>query len=53
MSPPDDAGDTGHKGELSRGMRGIDNTGDEPGGQMALPLPRGIRTMRAEEASQL
>ena len=53
MSLPDDAGGTDNKGELPCGMRGIDDTGDEPGGQMALPLPRGIRTMRAEEASQL
>jgi cytoskeleton protein RodZ len=53
MSLPDDAGGTDHKGELSRGTRGIDDTGDEPGSQMALPLPRGIQTMRAEEASQL
>lgn len=52
MSPPDAAIDT-DRGELPRGMRGIDEAGDEPGGQMALPLPRGIRTMRAEEASQL
>ena len=52
MSSPNAAVDT-DKGDLSRGMRGIDDTGNEPGGQMALPLPRGIRMMRAEEASQL
>jgi cytoskeleton protein RodZ len=52
LSPPDDAADA-NMGELPRGMRGIDDKGDEPGGQMALPLPRGMRTMRAEEASQV
>ncbi len=52
MSPPVVVVDA-DMGELPRGTRGIDDTGDEPGGQMALPLPRGSRTMRAEEASQL
>jgi cytoskeleton protein RodZ len=52
MSTPEDTADA-DKGELPRGMRGIDDAGEEPGGQMMLPLPRGIRTMRAEEASQL
>ena len=52
LSPRDEVADA-NMGELPRGIRGIDDKGDEPGGQMALPLPRGTRTMRAEEASQL
>jgi len=52
LSPLDEVADA-NMGELPRGIRGIDDKGDEPGGQMALPLPRGTRTMRAEEASQL
>lgn len=52
LSPLNEVADA-NMGELPRGIRGIDDKGDEPGGQMALPLPRGTRTMRAEEASQL
>lgn len=52
LSPPNAAVDA-CRNELPRGMRGIDDTGNDSGSQMALPLPRGIRTMRAEEASQL
>ena len=52
LSPLDEMADP-NTGELPRGIRGIDDKGDEPGCQMALPLPRGMRMMRAEEASQL